>query len=233
MHTNECEDFYVSAPLNEQHHVLAVMDGCSMGTESIFAAMLIGKVLRAIAKTHFYSNFRQPTETTTEELLKTTTSELFQQLKTLQASLHLDRYELLSTLVLAVVNSGEKRAEVLVVGDGVVAHNERITQFEQNNQPDYLGYHLSEPFDRWYLEQKQRLSLENLHNLGLATDGVYTFRAAPGAPALNEAYVLERLLLQRPPAGQGNYLDLQLRELREEHRHVNADDVAVIRALLS
>ena len=58
-HTNYCEDFLVVAELGSQQQLVAIMDGCSMGTESTFASLLIGKLLRKIAKEFFYQEFVQ------------------------------------------------------------------------------------------------------------------------------------------------------------------------------
>ena len=45
-HINHNEDFLVSCEIGNDKMMIAVMDGCTMGTESYFASTLIGKLLR-------------------------------------------------------------------------------------------------------------------------------------------------------------------------------------------
>jgi len=45
-HQNHCEDFFLSYSISDEKHLLAVMDGCSSGTNSFFASALFGKILK-------------------------------------------------------------------------------------------------------------------------------------------------------------------------------------------
>jgi tartrate dehydratase beta subunit/fumarate hydratase class I family protein len=56
-HSNHCEDFGVVANLGKNKMLCAVMDGCTMGTDSYLAATLTGKLLRKIAKEIDYKEF--------------------------------------------------------------------------------------------------------------------------------------------------------------------------------
>jgi hypothetical protein len=38
--------------------------------------------------------------------------------------------------------------QVMVIGDGLVSIDGQLTEYEQDNRPDYLGYHLGEDFER-------------------------------------------------------------------------------------
>ena len=49
-HVNHNEDFLVLEEAGSTRKLIAVMDGCSSGTDSYFASTLIGKLLRKIAK---------------------------------------------------------------------------------------------------------------------------------------------------------------------------------------
>lgn len=60
-HTNHCEDYAVVEPLGPNRLLCAVMDGCTMGTDSYFAATLVGKVLRKIAAEKNYGSFYDKT----------------------------------------------------------------------------------------------------------------------------------------------------------------------------
>ena len=133
--------------------------------------------------------------------------------------------------MLAVIDVGARCAEILVVGDGVVVHNGTVVEYDQDNVPDYLGYHLKEPFDDWYAKQTQRLSLKDLTDLSLSTDGIHTFRPTRQArEQLPESFFMKKLLLQKAPDWQPNFLDVELRAIREELHYVNTDDIAIVRA---
>ncbi|WP_262713716.1 protein phosphatase 2C domain-containing protein [Neolewinella aurantiaca] len=176
-HTDHNEDAYVTAEISDRHLLVAVMDGCSMGKDSHFASSLIAKVLRRIAKQTNLRSFAERTQHTTRDLLKDTLRTLFSDLVRLNADLDLDYDELLSTLVLAIVDTQERNAEILAIGDGVIACDEEIVEFNHDNKPDYLGYHLHEDFEDYWNVLTQRVSAQDFQDLALATDGVLSFRA--------------------------------------------------------
>jgi len=94
-HTNHCEDFLVDEQIATNEKLIAVLDGCTMGTESVFASILYGKILRNISKKEFYKEF-----VTNESLdLKTKLKEVFKQLieetKSIKSQLGLKTNELL------------------------------------------------------------------------------------------------------------------------------------------
>lgn len=49
-HLNNCEDYLLVHDIGTDKILCAVMDGCTMGTDSYFAATLTGKILRKIVK---------------------------------------------------------------------------------------------------------------------------------------------------------------------------------------
>jgi hypothetical protein len=104
-HTNFCEDFLIHEPVSSNIQVLAVMDGCTMGKESVFASLLVNKVLRKICKTMFYQDFLSPISDNLEILLQKILGDLFQELKYQKNRLILEAQELLSTLVISVIDT--------------------------------------------------------------------------------------------------------------------------------
>jgi hypothetical protein len=176
-HTDHNEDAFLTAEITDRHLLLAVMDGCSSGTDAHFATGLIAKVLRRIAKQTNLRSFAERTSPTTEQLLKDTLRTLLADLARLSSDLDLDQVELLSTLVLAIVDTQDRHAEIVVIGDGVIACDEEIIEFDQQNKPDYLGYHLHEDFDDYWNLLTQRVTATDFLDLALASDGVFAFRA--------------------------------------------------------
>jgi hypothetical protein len=48
-HLNHCEDFTITSELGSGKRLIAVMDGCTMGEESVFASILLGKTSKTSA----------------------------------------------------------------------------------------------------------------------------------------------------------------------------------------
>lgn len=80
-HTNNCEDFLIVENISTNRFIVAVMDGCTMGKESVFASMLIGKILRNTAKEEFYKDFLNNNAKELQLCLQEILKKLFLQLK--------------------------------------------------------------------------------------------------------------------------------------------------------
>ena len=232
-HTNHNEDFLINHPLGKNQLLIAVMDGCTMGTDSHFAATLLGKLLRKFAKEHYYQSFVEQTEKSNVLLLKKLMAQLFAALKVLKNQLALERVELLSTLIIGVINQQTQQAELLTIGDGVIYCNGQLTDYDQENNPDYLGYHLAENFDNWYPRQTQRLSLENIQDLSIATDGIYTFRAydTKRYESITKAEIIHFLLNDQTGHSKKNMLSKKMRTIEDNWGLKPTDDLAVIRLI--
>jgi hypothetical protein len=175
-HTNHCEDYAVVEPLGPGKLLCAVMDGCTMGTDSYFAATLVGKVLRKIVIEKNYQSFYEKRgELSAAAEVKEILRALFTELKHLKGRLLLKDDELLSTLLLGVLHASTGAGQILVVGDGLVCIDGQLTEFQQDNRPDYLGYHLGEDFETWHAQQTQFINVPGCSDLSLSTDGIFTF----------------------------------------------------------
>jgi len=69
-HTNFCEDFLIEEQIGTTQKLIAVLDGCTMGTESVFASILFGKILRRAAKQKYYEDFMSGTDDNLKCVLK-------------------------------------------------------------------------------------------------------------------------------------------------------------------
>lgn len=232
-HADHNEDFLVSEKLNGQIHAIAVMDGCSAGRESYFASTLIGKILRKAINEIAYKAFAEKRKLNIKQLIGKIMELLFLELKELKNKLMLNKYELLSTIIIGVVDAEAKTAEVLTVGDGLVSCNGELFEYDQNNKPDYLGYHLDMTFKDWYDQQSQRLSLENVKDLSIATDGILSFQNVKEEKTKNTE-------IKRPIEYLLNNLEYNKEEYMLRKKIMNMgkdgikpmDDVAIIRCLL-
>ncbi|WP_196893156.1 protein phosphatase 2C domain-containing protein [Aureivirga marina] len=226
-HTNNCEDFLVEEKIAKNLKLIAVMDGCSMGTESSFASTLFGKILRKIAKDFYYQEFVSATEKSIDFILKNVVSKLFFELKQIKNQLHLETNELLSTLILGITNIETQKTTIICIGDGMIYTEKEVFIFDQNDKPDYLAYHLQEDFENWYTNFPQKMKLSTFEKLIIATDGIFSFKNLKFRnKEWKEDKVIDFLLNENIKSGQELYQKIQ--ELEVDYHHVLTDDLALI-----
>jgi Protein phosphatase 2C len=231
-HTQHNEDAALLCEIAEDRILIAVMDGCSMGNDSFFASTLIAKLLRKIAKAEYYKTFITKKTETLEVVLHTILSDLFFALKTINNELDLAKDELLSTLILGIIDKSTQKAEIMAIGDGLISCNGVLTEYEQDNKPDYWGYHLNENFETWYAAQTQRLSLKNITDLSISTDGIFTFKAFDTriCPPITEDKIIDFLLNDKTDSSQTMLLK-KMNFLEKEHGLKSSDDLSIIRLI--
>jgi len=199
-HLNHCEDYLLTAEIGENILLIAVADGCTMGTECWFASALIGKLLKKISREIHFRILYEPQ--LTEDLFsleKLIFKKLFSEIKVIQQCLFLEQNELLSTLILGLIEKEKQQVKIIVIGDGLVKIDDTIYDFDQENKPDYLGLHLTENFEDWYLSQSQIIDSQFDKSVVISTDGIYSFLAyeyREEEEAINtEAFLLEKSAL--------------------------------------
>jgi hypothetical protein len=229
-HTNHCEDFLIDEQIATNEKLIAVLDGCTMGTESVFASILFGKILRNIAKTKFYEDFVTNESIEIKNKLKAVVRELIEQTKNIKNQLGLETNELLSTLIIGIIDTTQSKAEFLTIGDGLICKDGEFIEYEQDDKPDYLGYHLADDFDVWFDNQKQKLTISNFKDLSISTDGIFTFKNLQDkSKQMTENEILKYLLMDNEGAEFDNFLDRKVRELKDKWNHLVTDDLAIIR----
>ena len=70
----------------------------------------------------------------------------------------------------------KKTGEVLIVGDGLIHLNGKNIEYENDNRPDYIGYHLNMDKHLWFQTRTQKLSIDKITDLTISTDGIHTFK---------------------------------------------------------
>lgn len=175
-HTNYCEDFLIEEQIGAREKLVAVLDGCTMGTESVFASILFGKVLRNIAKNKFYEEFITNNSIELKDKLKEVLKLLMNEIKFLKNQLGLEINELLSTLIVGIIELEKSKAEFLVIGDGLICKDGELIEYDQDGKPDYFGCHLSDDFENWFNNQKQKLRIFGFKDRSICIDGIFTFR---------------------------------------------------------
>ncbi|MGK0364096.1 MAG: hypothetical protein ACI85O_001150 [Saprospiraceae bacterium] len=100
---------------------------------------------------------------------------MFSEIKKIQQGLFLEKEELLSTLILGLIDLKKQWIKAIVIGDGLVNVDDNIYDFDQDNKPDYLGLHLSEDFEEWYSYQSQIIDSKFAKEIIISTDGIFSF----------------------------------------------------------
>jgi serine/threonine protein phosphatase PrpC len=226
MHEVYGEDALFAKQLDDNWFIGAVMDGCSSGKDSYFASALLSKMVEKGCKTLPYLGKVSPDfkmenmspKAVGEFLL----NQVFDDLKQIRKKLLIDDIELLSTLLLAVVNIPDKQAYVNVSGDGYICCNGDITTIDQHNIPDYMTYHLNQSFDNWLHNHTRIFEIKKIETLTLSSDGISKY--------LN-------MDMKRPPDQNTiSYLLKTLKlPLKERHKHLTHtlrlapyDDVSIL-----
>ncbi|HAI75569.1 MAG TPA: hypothetical protein DCM08_04920 [Microscillaceae bacterium] len=218
-----CEDFLVHSPLGQSFYVAAVMDGCSSGKDSHFAATLLGKLLLKIGRT-----MNPAPKESAQSVSKQILHSLFELLRQSAEWLQLQEEEMLATLLLLVYHTGHQEACIHVVGDGYVNIDDAWQAFEQNNQPDYLAYHLGKNFEQWYASQKQIIVCQNPTSLAIASDGIGTFKTLQ--TELPEGFDPKLYLMQDKQMVQNpQMLKRKLVILEKTYGFTPFDDVSLVR----
>lgn len=231
-HTNHCEDFLINEHIGTNKKLIAVLDGCTMGKESVFAAHLYGKILRHIAKKAYYKDFVIRKSETLSNILKQIVAELFVETKEIKRLLDLEINELLSTLIIGIIDTNTSQAEFITVGDGLIYIDNKSYDYEQADKPDYLAYHLNDDFERWYSNQNQRLSIPQFSDLSISTDGIFTFKTFDSkVKQKSEQEIIAYLLNDLEYNAFDNFLDRKINHLKQEESHYVTDDLAIIRVI--
>lgn len=229
-HTNHCEDFLIAEQIGTNEQLIAVMDGCTMGKESVFASILFGKILRNIAKKKFYEEFVTRDSSSIQDKLREVIRLLFNETKDFKNQLGMETNELLSTIIIGIVNTQKATAEFITIGDGLICIDGKITEYEQGDKPDYLGYHLNDDFEQWYENQRQKLTVSGFNDLSIATDGIFTFKNFQNkTKQIKEAEIIDFLLINTEGIEFDNFLDRKMQALSDEQNHIVTDDLAIVR----
>lgn len=231
-HINHCEDDLLIKKICSDKILCAVMDGCSTAMDSHFASTLTGKILRKIIIENGYKAlYEKASQQSLEEELKEIIKGLFNELKFVKNHLMLDEKELLSTLIILVYDITKDEGFILTIGDGVVCINGNITEFDRNNRPDYLAYHLYEDFEEWYSRQSQKLFFDCLDDVSIATDGILSFSKIKKTNSEEMINFAEYLMIDRQNSETEEMLNRKLKQLEHQYGVKPTDDLAIVRII--
>lgn len=229
-HFNHCEDYLYTGAFGKNKLLCAVMDGCTMALDSHFASALVGKILKKLCLEKSYQELVVKNESAhpIEQELKSLLKALLEDLKTVRNQLMLDTKELLTTLIIMLIDTATEEGIVLVIGDGMVSINGTVTEFEQDNKPDYLGFHLSDDFESFYAGQLQKITFDTIQDISIATDGIFTFEKM-AKTKLDTIDVQHYLTADTLHSETEEMLTLKLKVLANQYGLLPTDDFSMIR----
>lgn len=231
-HTNHCEDYFLIKKINSKKIICAVMDGCSTAMDSHFASTLIGKILRKIIiETGYKELYETNTHRNLNEQLREIIECLFNEVLFLKNKMMLDEKELLTTLILLLYDIEENKGVVLSIGDGIICIDGKITEFDRDNKPDYLAYHLHENFDDWYNIQDQKIFFDNINDISIATDGILTFSKMKKIDSDESINCVEFLMIDHSYNDSEEMLNKKIKQLEYQYGMKPTDDLAIIRLI--
>lgn len=209
------------------------MDGCSSGTDSHFASTLIGKILRKIAKEQAYKEFVTNETLSLKILIKNISLKLFEELQRMYNLLDLRSDEILSTMILSLVDTINYKAEAVIVGDGFIHVNGKNIEYENDNKPDYIGYHLGISKEIWFDTKTQKLSVENIEDLTISTDGIHTFKNFDGKnyDSIIETEIFKQFFENKEQLENSNKLKKTLLFMKDRFGLMPSDDLTMIRVI--
>jgi hypothetical protein len=232
-HVNHNEDFLILEDSGQQTKLIAVMDGCSSGTDSHFASALIGKILRKLAKQEAYRAFAEKNISEPGVQLERIALLLFEELVSMSRLLDLKSDELLSTVIMGIIDIKNKNGAFLIAGDGLIHINGQNIEYDSNNKPDYIGYHLNMDKHLWLQTKTHRKSIESVHDLSISTDGIHTFRNFDGKtyPKISQEDIFHAFFTDQEDLNNPNKLKRTLWEIKEKYGLAPSDDLTIIRVV--
>ncbi|OAV44376.1 hypothetical protein [Lewinella sp. 4G2] len=232
-HANHNDDSVAVAELSDRHHLIAIVNGTDAGDKGYFTAALIATLLEKIAGEFALKNFAEKSSPTTGELLRETMAMLLEELNTLRSLLNLSQEALQLTATVGVLDETERRAELVVIGSGMVSCDGETIEMSQYATPDYLGNHLNtEEFTSWWAGHDKRISCENCLDLAIASLGILTFEPFSHDPykPVTEDEIITFLLTQRNDGPVEQMFRRKIIYIEEKFGLLATDDVSVVRA---
>ena len=233
-HPNHCEDFVFQCLLGGHFFVGAVMDGCSSGKESYFASSLYGKSLHKSCRVLPNMKEIQP-ELDLNILDKSSIgsfilAQLFEDIKKIKRTLFLDIEEILSTIILLVVDLRDNSGWVNISGDGLIVVNGDVNEIDQNNMPDYMSYHLDLKPGDWIRKHTQSIGYNDIKDISISTDGIIKLK--PGDRDMVIINPVDYFLIESPEDKPKNFLDILRNNLIYNLDYIQYDDMGMIRLIL-
>ena len=128
-----------------------------------------------------------------------------------------------------LVDKKKTKALFWLLAMDLLSINGKTTEFDHDNKPDYLGFHLNEDFETWYKLQKQKITFSKIKDISIATDGIFMFTSVKKVDTNETIDPIEFLLVDKTNEENEDMLRLKLKQLEHEYGLKPTDDFAMIR----
>lgn len=212
---NSCEDSFFVKETDELIYG-CICDGCSTGIKSHFASQAICYAFEKTA-----SNYINMFPITSERAVRAIIANIFM----IKSILTLDNMNFLSTLLMFQYHKPSKKLLIRAFGDGFYSVNDVECIIDQNNIPDYIGYHLNDDYKNLgdYLDKYPERLYIDVEKFLISTDGIERIERG----ALQKEATIEPLkLLLHPPTGK-TYLD-RMWNLIKKDGFILSDDLTIV-----
>ncbi|MCB9328806.1 MAG: hypothetical protein H6572_08980 [Lewinellaceae bacterium] len=141
--------------------------------------------------------------------------------------------ELLSTLIMAIIDTEKAVAEFAIAGDGIINLNGQLIEYDNDNKPDYVGYYLNIDKRLWFQNKTEKLSATGIIDLSIATDGIFTFKNFDGKlyPNITQEEIMYRFFVDRSDLENSNKLKKKLIDINNIYGQKPSDDLTMIRVM--
>ncbi len=212
---NSCEDsVYVHEDVDVVYGVVA--DGCSTGIKSHFASQAICYALanpniKKVSDIYTLSDF--------------SISCIMMDLKKMTNLFNLGAMNMLSTAMFFIYFKNAKTLKVRIFGDGYYFVDNVEFVIDQNNTPDYLGYHLWDEREELqsFLDKYKEEVYENVNSFHICSDGIERIERSQ---LITEAPKYVPGILMHPPTS-ANYLTRMWNLLKKDH-YTLGDDLSIV-----
>ena len=215
----QCEDSTFRMVLDD-YIFMATLDGCSGGVDSHFASSLFKKILRKVIEESLVF------KGSPEEICKIVLNKFFISLIAIKNILTLNLDEILSTIVFSITDFSTRMSFVVISGDGAYMVNDELYEVDQNNQPDYIAYHLNETFEKvwntFYI-----MNHENVEDISVMSDGIFTFKNE-GLISLEEPM---NSLLREQKILKSKAMLPRLCNILDKKGYYHYDDLSIVRLI--
>lgn len=230
IHKNFCEDFLLNKKINERYLLLGVFDGCSGGIDSHFASSLTAKIISK--ESEFIKNKE---DETIADLLKNLIHKTLKKTHEIRQNLALQTDELLSTIILLLMDKENNKTEIVAIGDGYISVDYKNTIIDQDNKPSYLVYFTEKlesktDFDEWYDQSVVKINADNFTDLTIATDGLLSF-PDNGMGHIKDLNIVDYLTKDKYLLNVTAMLGRKTNILKNKFNCTNYDDLAMFRVV--
>lgn len=241
-HKNFTEDFLAFKECDNFLYA-CVFDGCSKGKESHFASTLFAKAFRDTLESlnHLFDNSTSSLESNAKMLV----FQMARKVHEVKSILNLNIVELMSTVVLCVVDKNTNNCYIAAFGDGYfrvdgvesfIQNTKFADQEQSENKPDYIAYDIEKiqnyaDFDTWYSEKKEFHTFENVTDITISSDGMNTF--AKFKPSEEDVDPVGFLVRDENWMDKEIMLEKKYNILQSRYCMLNKDDLGMIRIKLN